>query len=318
MKRWHRNDLFRSKYYLDSSSRVVIARDTDYTIGLALVDYLNAYGKIAKKNRERLYPFISGFDSSDMGAVDMIIKRIKEFPGIWEGIGEVMSRHDDLTNLTTGERPSGNHPALHRISDFAGMFYLPVSIHHNITAISREQEKKDTLYLDEIKELFSTHPNTMFIWCHAGISRRIYVNNLTDILDDLLKSERKHVFIDLSWVVFENYIYSTFIEPGIDNRKDWADLIEKYPNNFLIGSDKVGNLDGYNKEIGKFSPLFFTLSEKRNGNALVKKLARDNLVELMRSLREKRGGLGSVLPDNYTYPEKNFTMKKIEYNYIKN
>ena len=36
--------------------------------------------------------------------LDLAIKRIQEYPGVWEGLGELMSRHDDLTNLTTGER----------------------------------------------------------------------------------------------------------------------------------------------------------------------------------------------------------------------
>jgi len=314
IKRWSQTDAFRSKYYLDSGSRVVVARDTDYTIGLSLTDYLASGGEKAKKGRMRLYPFIAGFDSTDMGAVDMIIKRIKEFPGLWEGIGEVMSRHDDLTNLTTGERPSGNHPALHRIADFAGKYHIPISIHHNITAISPSGSSKKALYLHEIKELFRLHRRTPFIWCHAGISRRVNVNNLPQILDSLLAKEKKHVYIDISWVVFEDYIYSPPSDTrskGVDNRAAWADLIAKYPSNFLIGSDKVANLNGYDKEIGKFTPLYDTLSNQPNGHTLVKKLAHDNLVNLMARLRKKRGGV--VLPLNYEYPAENFTIKKKHY-----
>jgi hypothetical protein len=37
--------------------------------------------------------------------VDRITKTIKLYPGVFKGIGEVMSRHDDLTNLTTDDRP---------------------------------------------------------------------------------------------------------------------------------------------------------------------------------------------------------------------
>ena len=60
-------------------------------------DYRRVHGAAAQL--ERLFPFVSGFDGTDLGAVDMIVKRIKEFPGVFKGIGEVMSRHDDLTHL---------------------------------------------------------------------------------------------------------------------------------------------------------------------------------------------------------------------------
>ena len=39
LKKWSEDETFRSKYYLDSSSRVVSARDTDYHIALAVEDF---------------------------------------------------------------------------------------------------------------------------------------------------------------------------------------------------------------------------------------------------------------------------------------
>jgi hypothetical protein len=104
LKKWSANEPFaRPKYYLDSSSRMVLARDTDYLIGVAVLDYKRKFANSEEQLRklERLYPFVCGFDGTDLGAVDLVIKRIKEFPGVWKGIGEVMSRHDDLTNRRT-------------------------------------------------------------------------------------------------------------------------------------------------------------------------------------------------------------------------
>jgi hypothetical protein len=245
----------------------------------------------------------------------MIVKRVKEFPGFWEGIGEVMSRHDDLTNLTTGERPSGNHPALHRICHFAGAVNLPVSIHHNLAPVSPSGQPKEPLYLYEIEELFDEHPNTMFIWCHGGISRRVVVEDLPNIISQVLSKpqRRQHVFIDLSWIIFENYIYQESNTSGaihVDNREEWAKLISKFDGNFMIGSDKVANFEGYKDEIGKFRPLFEKIGELPDGEATVRKLAHDNFFQLMESLREKRGGSGLVLPADYLYPERNYTVGK--------
>ena len=41
IKKWSRNASFRSVYYLDSSSRVKIARDTDYIVALSIEDFMN-------------------------------------------------------------------------------------------------------------------------------------------------------------------------------------------------------------------------------------------------------------------------------------
>ncbi len=304
VKKWASTDAFRSTYYLDSESRVVTARDTDFTVALSIQDYLAAGGDTASKNRKRLYPFVCGFDATDMGAVDMVIKRIKEFPGLWEGIGEIMSRHDDLTNLTSDERPVANHPALHRMADFAGAANLPLTIHHNIAPVSSANAPRPVVYLPELIELFDAHPKTAIIWCHAGISRRVIVENLTGVLEGILaKPGRKdHIYIDLSWVVYENYIYG----PGVDHRKDWCDLIAKFPSNFMIGSDAVADFKEYSKEINRYDALFEVLKAYPNGDAMVAQVARQNFVKLMESLRQKRGGLGCILPENYLYPEDNY------------
>ncbi len=289
VKKWSFKTKTRPTYYLSSDSRVVRARDTDYTVALAIEDF-RAKGKDAEQRLLRLFPFICGFDGTDMGAVDMIVKRIKEFPGLWEGIGEVMSRHDDLTNLTTGERPTANHPALHRICNFAGAWDLPVSIHHNIAPVSSNGRARHPLYLPELLELFDEHPKTSFVWCHAGISRRVVVDGLPKTLQRVLteKDRHKHVWIDLSWVVYEDYI--------LKDLDAWAALIKKYPDNFMIGSDKVGSFAKYSEQIRKYETLLDALGT----DAVAKKVGRDNFLRIM----PKRG---LKLPADYKYPESRYS-----------
>ena len=285
LKKWAAGDPFRPTYYLDSSSRVVRARDTDYVLALAIEDYRRAHGAAAQL--ERLFPLVSGFDGTDLGAVDMIVKRIKEFPGVFKGIGEVMSRHDDLTNLTTGERPQADHPALFRIFDFAGRFGLPVSIHHNIAAISPQGEPRDPDYLPELLRAFDEFPDTTFIWCHAGISRRIVVDSLPAVLASVLATRRNHVYIDLSWVVYEDYV--------LEDLGAWTELIEQYPDNFMIGSDAVGRYEGYEDMIRKYDRLLSGLTA-----GAAEKVARDNLLRIMPED-------GITLDPGYVYPEEAYT-----------
>ncbi len=292
LKKWSENESFRPSYYLDATSRVVHARDTDYHIALAIEDFQRAGGEAARVQLKRLFPCVSGFDSTDLGAVDMIAKRMKEFPGVFRCIGEVMSRHDDITNLTTGERPRANHPALLRIFDFAGEHGIPVSIHHNIAPISPGDALKDPLYLPEILEAFSEFPDTRFIWCHAGISRRILIKDLVGHLDRVLADHRNHVTIDLSWVVYPNYI--------VKNLDDWTALIRRYPDNFVIGSDAVGRLGDYPDQIRIYDLLFDALGDPE----LIEKLASGNFLRIMPDDAVS-------LDRDYQYPENRYNRQPL-------
>ena len=307
VKKWSEDDPFRSTYYLHSSSRVVRARDTDYTVALALEDLRAADPQRFEKEFPRIYPFICGFNETDLGAVGMIIKRIKEFPGIWKGIGEVMSRHDDLTNLTLGERPRANHAALFRIYDFAGEHGLPVSLHHNLAPISHNGLDRGTRYLSELLDAFEEFPDTLFILCHAGVSRRVVISDLIDILDEqILAAHGDHVYVDLSWVVFEDYMVlkddqgrPVKDEDGDPKIKaEWIELIEKYPDNFMLGSDVVGDFREYRGVIRRYNAL---LKHLKSGTR--EKVANGNFVRIA----PKKG---LTLPRGYVYPEERYRWYK--------
>lgn len=306
VKKWSEDDPYRSTYYLDSNSRVTRARDTDYVIALAFRSFAAADPERYRREFPKLSPFICGFNETDLGAVDMIAKRIIEFPGLWKGIGEIMSRHDDLTNLATGERPRANHPALFRIYDFAGIHGLPVSIHHNIAPVSPGKRDTGMRYLNELLDAFKEFPQTTFIWAHAGISRRVVVDDLVDILDQQVLSLHKgHVLLDLSWVVYEDYLLVKDAHGRIMQNEDgdamvhqtWLDLIQKFPNSFLLGSDKVGDFRTYRQEIRKFNALLKQLPPD-----VRERVARLNWLRIVPKQ-------GITLASNYKYPETRYTQK---------
>ncbi len=308
VKKWAEDDFFlRPKYYLDSSSRVKAARDTDLQVAAAFMDYKRRFAgdqtRLADLNR--LHPFICALDTTDLGAVDLAIKRIQEYPGVWEGLGELMSRHDDLTNLTTGERPRGNHPSLIRLLKFAGKVSLPVSIHHNVAPISRNaSEVKEPWYLNELLDLLNqtvrkeSDPDNrpIVMWCHAGISRRIVVADYRQILERVLKEYHENLFIDLSWVVLGSYVYK-----DLDG---WVSLIKKYPDNFLIGSDSVGKYSNIPMELKKFQALLSALPTEIRA-----KVAYQNLSTILKNAKTARkskglGDGGITLPHDFHLPER--------------
>jgi hypothetical protein len=309
LKKWSEIDNFeRPDGYLDNESHVVLARDTDLAIAAAVLDYREKFCDDDEKLRQlaRVAPFLCGIDPTDLGAVDLVVERIKEFPGVWQGIGEVMSRHDDLTNLSLGERPRSNHPALLRVCKFAGENYLPVGIHHNIAPVSVPGVSRPPAYLDELVDLFrfcheepdSQRPSTVFIWCHAGASRRVHVDKLPYWIGEVLSAFGDQVYIDLSWVVLDEYIR--------DDVDTWATLIDEYPSQFMLGSDVVGSTSSIGEKLREYRPLLKKLDPKTR-----RLVARDNfrnLIKRMAELRRTAGlsgpdGDGVVLPVDYTFPE---------------
>ena len=307
VKKWAEDDFFlRPKYYLDSSSRVKAARDTDLQVAAAFMDYKRRFAgdKTQLDKLTRLHPFVCGLDTTDLGAVDLAIKRIREYPGVWEGLGELMSRHDDLTNLTTGERPRANHPSFIRLFKFAGRVSLPVSIHHNVAPISRnESELKQPLYLDEflallkntIHDAANAANRPKVIWCHAGISRRIVVENYRQTLERILDEYHENLYLDLSWVVLGSYVYK--------NLDEWVVLIQKYPDNFLIGSDSVGKYSGIPMELKKYQALLSALPAETRSKVAYKNLA--SILDKSEAERNRKGfGKGGItLPHEFSLPE---------------
>ena len=106
LKRWNANTPWRPGYYLDSTSRLVLARDSDYVIANALEDWKRADPKRYREQAPRLYPSICALEITDLNSVDRIVKLAREFPGTWKAVGEIFSRHDDASNLTTGRAAS--------------------------------------------------------------------------------------------------------------------------------------------------------------------------------------------------------------------
>jgi hypothetical protein len=309
VKKWDENDSYeRPDGYLDNESPVLLARDTDLIVASAIEEarlrYKDEEDQLKRLNS--IAPFVCGIDPTDLGAVDQVVHRILEYPGIWQGVGEIFSRHDDLTHLQLGEHPRANHPALLRVCKFAGENHLPVSIHHNIAPVSRPGSNRPPLYLDELIELFrycheepgAGRESTVFIWCHAGVSRRVRVDDLPYWIDEVLAVYRDHVYVDLSWVAWDDYIE--------DDIAAWAKLIEKYPDRFMLGSDVVGGATNAAEQLQRFEPLLAALDKK-----VAQQVAHDNLCDLLDRMAERRrlANLshkhlaGIELPTDYRFPE---------------
>ena len=136
---------------------------------------------------------ICGVNINDLMGEQYLRRIFDECPGVIKGIGELMSRHDDLTAYTYGEPPRADHPALMKIYDLAVEKNVPVLIHHNIAP----SYAKEPLYLPEMLRDLKYNRKANIIWAHVGISRRIEITNLTEIADSCLK-DNSNLYFDIS------------------------------------------------------------------------------------------------------------------------
>ena len=244
-KQWDENTEIAPTYYLSNDSRCYYYSGTDHLL-------LQDLKKQPYAIRKRFYPFICGINPNDRYAASQLRTLLEMYPGEIYGIGEVMSRHDDLTALTYGEPPHADHPAFLEIFDLAAEYDIPVLIHHNISGVNIE----DPIYLKEMQNALAHNRDTNIIWAHVGISRRITVPSLLSVADKMLK-ENENLYYDISWIVFEDYINKDKV-----SLRKWANLIEKYPDRFILGTDKVGHWDTYPDEVTKYTPLIELLSDE--------------------------------------------------------
>ena len=259
VKQWSESEPQQPQYYLEDDARCYWYSATDMLVAREIQ-------ALPELERKHFHPIICGFNGADRNAVDHVRRMIEWNPGFWQGIGEVMTRHDDLSALTYGETPRANNQSLHRIYELAAELDLPVFVHSNVSSVW----KREPIYLHEFEEAVSQHPQTKFVWCHAGISRRVDVPVLTQEIDRMLATYPK-LSVDISWVLFDTYL----VKDG-KPVAEWLALFEKFPERFIIGSDKVGRFHDYAPVMQRYYVLLDALKPET-----AKRIAHDNMLAIL-------------------------------------
>lgn len=238
-------------YYLASDAPLYYYSFTDAFIAMAFLS-------LSKAERERYDPMITGFNPADMYAVDHVKRVLKTFPGVFEGIGEFTIHKEFVSAKVAGEKASLTNPALDRLFDFAAEAGLVVLFHNDINMPFPKQGQPPYL-VRQIGELFRRHPNTTIIWAHCGVGRVVQpLKDQLQMLDVALADYTlNHVYIDISWDETAKYIVST-----PETVKEAADVINKYPDRFLFGTDEVSpsDQDTYLRVYRIYAPLLAKLT----------------------------------------------------------
>jgi hypothetical protein len=254
---------FQPTYYLHTDAPLYYYSFTDAWIA-------SQYLSLRPAERARFDPMITGFNPADMYAVEQIQRVLKVFPGVFEGIGEFTIHKEFVSSKVAGATASLTDPALDRIFGFAGEAGLLVLIHEDIDVpFAKEGAKPE--YLEQMKALLARHPQATTIWAHMGLGRVIHPVQASqggtternpgqvEIVSAILADPKfKHVNFDISWDEVAKYIVAS---PEATQRA--ADMINKYPDRFLFGTDEVAptDQDGYLHVYRQYDPLWALLSD---------------------------------------------------------
>jgi hypothetical protein len=220
-------------YYLESDAPLYYYSFTDAVIA-------KEYLSLDAKERERFDPMITGFNPTDMYAADHIKRVLKLFPGVFEGIGEFTIHKEFVSSKIAGEVASLTDPALDRILDTAGEIGLVVLLHSDIQTPFPKESLQESVYYNQIIELFKRHPKTTIIWAHIGMGRVVrpmkdMAAHIRRILDD---PKLKNVYFDISWDEVAKYFTASE-----DVTQRAAEAFNKYSDRFLFGTDNVATGD---------------------------------------------------------------------------
>ena len=224
-KKWATTEPERPSYYLDDNAPCS-------TYSLADEVLLGLLGRLSPQARGRTAPLLCGFDPTDLLAVEHVERMLGRYDG-WRGVGEVLLRHDDLTELTYGENARAGHPALDPVLEVCAERDWPFSFHQDSSSAGRWARHE---YVPEVVTMLERHPRVPFVWCHGGVGRRVHPEHQAAMLEDLLgRFPRLHV--DLSWAAGDQALHD-----GVPD-DDWAGLVTSHPDRFLLGSDAVGDVE---------------------------------------------------------------------------
>ena len=259
---------FAPTYYLQTDAPLYYYSFTDAYIAMA-------YRSLSPEQQARFDPMITGFNPADMYAVDHIRRVLQTFPGVFSGIGEFTIHKEFVSAKISSETASLTNPALDRILDFAAEAGLVVLIHNDVD-VPFPKEGAEPVYLNQMKSLLKRHSNVPIIWAHCGLGRIVRpVKQHTGMLESILSDPgMRHAYFDISWDEVAKYIVASPEAIRIT-----ADLINRYPDRFLFGTDEVAPLkqDKYLRVYNQYAPLWKALSPE--ASAKVRKVNYERLFD---------------------------------------
>ena len=105
-----------------------------------------------------------------------------------------------------------------------------------ISILLFRNQGKPPAYLEQMRNLIKRHPKTTIIWAHTGMGRVVRpVQRHAATLEEMLKDPAfSNLYFDISWTEVAKYLVAS-----PESSKITADLLNRYPDRFLFGTDEV-------------------------------------------------------------------------------
>jgi Amidohydrolase len=281
---------FAPAYYTQTDGQVIYYN--------AIQDVLVAHKFLAlpEKDRASVDPLMSAFNLKDARAGEYIKKMVRMYPGVWSGFGEIIFKKQEVSEKIAGGPPSLYSPSIDSIFDVIGEMGAVAVVHcdhdtpYNLalqsdsaaSAMIFHGKAPTPQYLEPFKAFLKKHPNVSMVWAHfMGNGRGVlpYPDHWKNLESMLADPDFKHVSIDISWgPVIAPYFIDT-----PEHLKMTADLVRKYPDRFLYGSDQGATSDWNNvqKSYAVWAPLW-----KELGPQLTQQVAKENYIRLFDQSRK--------------------------------
>ena len=197
---------------------------------------LTASDPAAADNVESLYAVLNYANQADPDGSWLNIPGLGETTLAKEGVTAHLSPKPDLLNPAPLDRLAS------KIGEMGGMIVVH-SDSGTTRVIGAPQDHglivhgpSDYANVEPLLAFYRRHPDVRIVWAHAGgLGRTVQPGPEHIALVDAVLADPslKHVSIDLSWDVVSKYIG----DPAM--KKQWAALVNKYPDRFIYGSDSV-------------------------------------------------------------------------------
>ena len=223
----------------------------------AIQDVLVAHKYLAlpERDRARLDPLMSAFNVKDSRAADYIKLMVRLYPGVWSGFGEVFFKKQEFSEKISGGPPSLQSASLDTVFDAIGEMGAAAVVHCDHDTPGNLDLLKDPFaraiyggktpkpqYLETFQAFLRRHPNVTIVWAHfMGNGRGVkpYPEHW-QYLDAMLADPAfGHVSIDMSW----GSVIAASVLDTPEHVKMTANLIRKYPDRFIFGSDQSAMTD---------------------------------------------------------------------------
>jgi hypothetical protein len=250
---------------------------------------------LSEQDRSRVDPLMSAFNLKDGRSADYIKKMVHLYPGVWSGFGEIHFKKQEFSEKIAGGPPSLYSSSIDAIFDVIGEMGAVAVVHcdhdtpYNLALrtdpgahmIFNNQSSKPQ-YLEAFKAFLKRHPNVPIIWAHfMGNGRGVqpYPDHWKYLDEMLADPAFRHVSIDISW----GPVVAPYFVDTPEHLKMTADLVRKYPDRFIYGSDQGATADWglVKRSYDVWEPLWNEL-----GPALTRRVAKENYLRIFDGSRK--------------------------------